>query len=108
MRSGVKKRVGPHVRNDAPTSSRSRTVVSQPRSIAPSAAANPIGPAPITATRGGIDQSFRATALHACTQCAIVPPPRITAATFTASAISSGLIPLSVHAEAYESMQYGS
>ena len=33
-------------------------------------------------------------------QCAIVPPPRITAATFTASAISSGLIPLSVHADA--------
>ena len=44
--------------------------------------------------------SFRSTVLHACTQWAIVPPPRMTAATFTASAISSGLIPDSVHAEA--------
>src|SRR5437867_2411010 len=46
-------------------------------------------------------QSLRAIALQACTQWAIVPPPRITAATFTASAISSGLMPLSVHADVY-------
>ena len=35
-----------------------------------------------------------------CAQCAIVPPPRMTAATFRASASSSGVIPSSVHADA--------
>ena len=43
--------------------------------------------------RADDDYSFRAIVLHACTQCAIVPPPRITAATFTASDIYSGVMP---------------
>src|SRR5262249_43385680 len=51
---------------------------------------------------------LRAIEFSVCGQCAIVPPPRITAATFNASDISSGERPASVHAEAYESMQYGS
>src|SRR5207247_6377288 len=52
-------------------------------------------------------QPFRAIVLHACTQCAITPPPRIAAATLTASDISSGVTPASAQAEEYESMQYG-
>ncbi len=51
MCSGEKNRVGPHMRNDAPTSPRSSTITSAPRSAAPIAAAIPIGPAPITSTR---------------------------------------------------------
>ena len=51
---------------------------------------------------------LRSTAFCACTQCAITPPPRIAAATDTASVISSGLTPASAHPDAYESMQYGS
>ena len=50
-------------------------------------------------------QPFRDIVLQAWTQWATVPPPRITAATLTASAISSGLTPAWVQAEAYESMQ---
>jgi hypothetical protein len=50
-------------------------------------------------------QPFRVIVLQAWTQWASVPPPRIAAATFTASAISSGLTPASEQAEAYESMQ---
>ena len=50
-------------------------------------------------------QPLRVIVLQAWTQCAIVPPPRIAAATLTASAISSGLMPASAQADAYESMQ---
>ena len=48
---------------------------------------------------------FRASVFRDCVQCAMVPPPRITAATFNASAISSGEIPASAQDDAYESMQ---
>ena len=48
---------------------------------------------------------LRVIVLQAWTQCAIVPPPLMTAATPTASAISSGLIPASAQADVYESMQ---
>src|SRR4051812_21778158 len=51
MRSGVKKRVAPQVRSEAPTSPASSTVTSKPRSSAPIAAARPIGPAPTTTRR---------------------------------------------------------
>ncbi len=53
--------------------------------------------ATVPAARG---QPFRVMVLHAWTQWAIVPPPRIAAATLTASAISSGLMPASEQAEA--------
>src|SRR5438105_6179492 len=49
--NGLKKRVSPHERSDSPTLPFSRTVTSKPRSRAPIAAAMPIGPAPMTATR---------------------------------------------------------
>ena len=42
-------------------------------------------------------QPFRVMVLAACTQWATVPPPRMTAATLTASAISSGVQPASEH-----------
>jgi hypothetical protein len=44
-------------------------------------------------------------ALQAWTQCAITPPPRMAAATLTASVISSGETPASAQAADYESMQ---
>src|SRR5262249_28538221 len=64
-------------------------------------------------TRAGTDdddahQPLRVIVFVECTQCAILPPPRITAVTLSASASCSGVTPASTHADAYESMQYGS
>ena len=94
MRTGLNRRVDPQRRRLAPTASFSRTVTSYPRAAAASAASSPTGPAPMTISPAA-GHPLRSTELQACTQWAITPPPRMTAATLTASVISSGEMPAS-------------